>query len=254
MDNYNQKLNICVEAEALKDSTEWRTTSREFLRLQEEWKKIGPVPNKLSEKIWKRFRAACDHYFKSKDAYFSDISAAEPENLKAKEDLIEELKNFTFSNMRTENLDQLKDFQRRWLAIGFVPFKDKERLQTAYRQILNEKMKQLNIYSFEINEGRPHRDGNFGRRNDTAGETGLRKEIIFLQNKVTTMQDEIHLWENNIGFLSNSKNADILKQEFEKKIQKAKNDLEYNVAKLKFLRQELDKQDTGKREDRREKR
>jgi hypothetical protein len=254
MDNYNQKLNLCVEAEALKDSTEWKSASREFLRLQEEWRKIGPVPNKLSDKIWKRFRSACDHFFTTKEAYFSGISAAEPENLKAKEELIKELKNCDFSGLRTDNLDKLKEFQRRWLSIGFVPFKEKERLQTEYRQILNEQMKQLNISSFEMNEGRSYRDSYSnaptGRRSD-GNETGLRKEIIYLQNKVSTMQDEINLWENNIGFLSNSKNADILKQEFEKKIQKAKNDLELNVARLRLLRQELDKEEGGKREERR---
>jgi hypothetical protein len=251
MDNYNQKLNLCVEAEALKDSTEWRNTSKEFLRLQEEWRKIGPVPNKLSDKIWKRFRSACDHFFTTKEAYFSSISAAEPENLKAKQDIIEEIKNCDFSGLRTENLDKLKEFQRRWLAVGFVPFKEKERLQTEYRQILNEKLKQLNISSFEMNEGRSYRDNYSnapaGRRND-GNETGLRKEIIYLQNKVASMQDEINLWENNIGFLSSSKNADILKQEFEKKIQKAKNDLELNVAKLRYLRQELEKGEGEKTE------
>jgi len=250
MDNYNQKLNLCVEAEALKDSTDWKNTSREFLRLQEEWKKIGPVPNKLMDKIWKRFRAACDHFFSSKSSYFSNISAAEPENLKAKEDIIEELKNCDFSGLRTENLDKLKDFQRRWLAVGFVPFKEKERLQTEYRQILNEKLRQLNISSFEMNEGRPYRDNypNAPHRNDS-NETGMRKEIIYLQNKIATMQDEINLWENNIGFLASSKNADILKQEFEKKIQKAKNDLEFNVAKLRHLRKELEKEEGTPKED-----
>jgi hypothetical protein len=250
MDNYNQKLNLCVEAEALKDSTEWKSAHREFLRLQEEWRKIGPVPNKLSDKIWKRFRAACDHFFTTKEAYFSGISAAEPENLKAKQDLIEELKNFDFSGLRVDNLEKLKEFQRRWLAIGFVPFKEKERLQTEYRQILNERLKQLNISSYEMNEGRSYRDSYpaaSGRRND-GNETGLRKEIIYLQNKISAMQDEINLWENNIGFLSSSKNADILKQEFEKKIQKAKNDLELNVAKMRYLRQELEKQDSEKAE------
>jgi len=245
MDNYNKKLNICVEAEALKDNTDWKITSKEFVRMQEEWKSIGPVPAKLSDKIWKRFRAACDHFFTAKESFFSNVSAAEPENLKAKKAIIEELKNCEFTGMRTENLDILKNFQNRWLAIGFVPFKEKERLQTEYRQILNEKMKQLNITFYEMNEGRPFRgedNQNQQGRRTGGNETALRKEIIYLQNKVSTMQDEINLWENNIGFLSSSKNADILKQEFEKKIQKAKNDLELNVAKLKYLRQELDKQ------------
>lgn len=244
VDNYNQKLNLCVEAEALQDSTDWKNTTREFIRLQNEWKAIGPVSTKSSEKIWKRFRTACDHFFNNKETHFNSRSAAEPENLKAKEALIEELRDYAFTQSKAENLDKLKEFQRRWLEIGFVPIKEKERLQSEYRKVLNEKMEKLNISSFEVSgagEFRYYRGGS--QENRSGDDVGLRKEITFLQNKIQTMQDEINLWENNLGFLASSKNADILKQEFEKKIQREKNELEINVAKLRFLRQELSKEE-----------
>lgn len=248
MDNYNKKLNLCVEAEALQDSVDWKNTTREYIRLQDEWKKIGPVSTKASDKIWKRFRAACDHFFNSKDAHFSSRSAAEPENLKAKEELIEELKNYEFTESKAENLDKLKEFQRRWMAIGFVPIKEKERLQTEYRKILNERMKQLNISAFEVSSNNDFRYyKNNGQEGGNFDDKGLRKEISFLQNKITAMQDEINLWENNLGFLASSKNADILKQEFEKKIQREKNELELNIAKLRYLRQELTKEEPERR-------
>jgi hypothetical protein len=242
---------LCIEAEALQDSTEWKNITKEFIRLQEEWKKIGPVPLKLTEKIWKRFRTACDHYFNSKETYFAAITASEPENLKLKEQLIEELKNYSFSTEKTENLDKLKDFQRQWMEIGHVPVKEKERIQTAYRQALNEKMKQLNIASYEFSSNETHsyykNSGAFSlQRSNDHSETGIKKEIGFLQGKIVAMQDEINLWENNIGFLARSKNADILKQEFEKKIQKSKNALELHIARLRFLREELAKESEKK--------
>ncbi|MDR0364046.1 MAG: DUF349 domain-containing protein [Bacteroidales bacterium] len=249
MDNYNKKLNLCLEAEALQGSTDWKNTPREFIRLQKEWKSIGAVPTKLSDTIWNRFRAACNHFFNNKKEHFNSRSAVEPENLKAKKALIEELKDYAFTQSKAENLDKLKEFQRRWLEIGFVPIKEKERLQTEYRKVLSEKMKKLNISSFEVSSGGEFRyyRGAGGQESGSADERGLRKEISFLQNKINAMQDEINLWENNLGFLASSKNADILKQEFEKKIQREKNELELNIAKLRFLRQELTKEDDEKK-------
>ena len=77
LNNYNIKLNICAQAEAIKNSTDWRNTTQELINLQKEWKKIGPVPRKYSDKIWKRFRSACDEFFKSKSEFFANIGQHE---------------------------------------------------------------------------------------------------------------------------------------------------------------------------------
>ncbi|MDD4848383.1 MAG: DUF349 domain-containing protein [Bacteroidales bacterium] len=244
--NYNLKVNLCLEAEALQDSTNWGKTTQDLIRLQNEWKQIGPVPGKHSEKIWKRFRSACDTFFNKKDQFFSTRTDTEQANLKAKQDLIEEIKSYATDD-KSEALNKLKEFQRRWVEIGFVPFKEKDKLQTAYRTALNEQMEKLNISSVEVS-AMEYKNRIEGLSGLPDGDKTIRKEIMFLQSKIAQMQDDINLLENNIGFLANSKNADILKKEFEKKIEKAKSELTLNTTKLQYLRRELLKdQDNNKK-------
>ena len=92
-----KKLNLCLQAEAIKNSQDWRRTTEELIRLQQEWKKIGPVPKKYSDKIWKRFRSACDEFFNSKSSYFTNIDSIEEENLKLKQELIKQVKGLSSS-------------------------------------------------------------------------------------------------------------------------------------------------------------
>jgi len=129
LENYNLKLDLCAQAEALKDSDEWRKATDQFKMLQEEWKKIGPVPRKNSEKVWKRFRSACDTFFSRKSEFFNSIRDVESDNLKLKKDLITMIQDFTISKEKQTNLDALKTFQRQWMEIGHVPMKVKDQLQ-----------------------------------------------------------------------------------------------------------------------------
>ena len=117
-----------MQAEALKANTDWKKTSNELIRLQGEWKKIGPVPKKHSDKIWKRFRAACDEFFHAKSSYFNNLQAHEEENLNKKNDLMKRLKEFQFGEDKNANLEVLKNFQREWTDIGHIPIKEKDRL------------------------------------------------------------------------------------------------------------------------------
>ncbi|TSA26611.1 MAG: DUF349 domain-containing protein, partial [Bacteroidetes bacterium] len=108
MHNYNLKVDLCVQAEAIKTSIDWKKTTNDLIRLQGEWKRIGPVPRKHSDKIWKRFRAACDQFFEAKTDYFANIHSHEDENLKSKEALLENLKNHQFGEDKSQNLEELK--------------------------------------------------------------------------------------------------------------------------------------------------
>lgn len=144
-ENYNQKLNLCMQAEALRESQDWKHTTEELISLQQQWKKIGPVPKKFSDKIWKRFRAACDDFFTRKTEYFSNIGEKQEENLQKKKELIEKVKSHAFSNDNNENLTILKDFQRQWMEIGHVPLKEKEKLQNEFKKVVNELYENLNI-------------------------------------------------------------------------------------------------------------
>jgi len=237
--NYNLKLNLCAQAEALKTSTDWRKTTQDLINLQKEWKNIGPVPKRHSDKIWKRFRAACDEFFNSKAEFFSNIKEHEADNLKKKEELIRLVENHTYDTDRNKNLEVLKDFQRQWMDIGHVPFKDKDRVQVAFRNAINEQLDKLNINKAAM------RTVNYKDRIENLKDKPNANRIInnernFLIGKRKQLEDDIKLWENNMGFLASSKKADLLKEEFEKKIEKVKAEIEILTEKIKFLERETD--------------
>jgi len=234
INNYNLKIDLCAQAEAIKTSTDWKKTKNDLINLQKEWKKIGPVPRKYSDKLWKRFRAACDEFFNNMNNYYKNIHSHEIENLNAKKELIKKIKDFKFSDDKNKNLDILKEFQRNWIEIGFVPIAEKEKLQLEFRQVINSKLDELNISHAEID------DLKFKSKYDSIKESPnanklLYKEKVYISNKIKKITDDINLWENNIGFLANSKNAEILKSEFEKKINKAKKEVEVLNKKIKYL-------------------
>lgn len=233
--NYNLKLELCVQAEALKTNTDWKKTTNELIRLQGEWRKIGPVPKKYSDKVWKRFRAACDDFFNAKSSYFTNIQSHEEENLKKKTELLTRITEYQFGANKTENLEVLKNFQREWTEIGHVPMKEKERLQNDFRAIVNERLDQLKISEVEMSTA-TFQNRMETLKNDPQQRRILIRERELLTGKINKLRDDINLWENNIGFLAESKNAAILKAEFEKKINRAKSELKVMEAKLKILR------------------
>ena len=234
MQNYNQKLNLAIQAEDISARTDWKNATEDILNLQQEWKNIGTVPRKYSEQVWKRFRAACDKFFAAKAEYFSNIKEIEAENLRKKEELIEKIMNHEFGDDRNANLDIIKDYQRQWTEIGFVPKKDKDRVYTAYREALDKRFAELKLSSDDV------RRSSFKNRidnimNDPNANRLLDKEKKFLTTKLQQLKDDINLWENNLGFFANSKNADLLKQEFSKKVENAKKEVKELEYKIKMM-------------------
>lgn len=235
VENYNRKLDLCVQAEALKDSTEWRKTTDQLKALQEEWKKIGPVPRKNSDKIWKRFRGACDEFFKSKSAHFSGVRGREDENLVKKRELIEEIKAFEVKSDRSANLESLKALQRKWMEIGHVPMKVKDQLYTEYRAAIDKLFEKMKLTEQEMTAAN-YKNVVEHLREEPDGGDRLRRERINMNNKISKLREEILLLENNIGFFANSKQADIMKAEYEKKIAKAKSEVTMLETKLRMLK------------------
>lgn len=238
--NYNLKLDLCLQAEALMNSSDWKSATRDLIALQKEWKQIGPVPRKHSDKIWKRFRTACDHFFKAKEEFFSTIHDREGENLKLKEELIRQVEEHPYTDNKNENLRVIKDFQRKWVEIGYVPIKEKDRLQNEFRKAVDKQLDKLNISALEMN-ALNYKARFENTREMPEGSKTIMREISFLQGKVSKMTEDVNLWENNLGFLANSKNADILRVEFERKIEKTRQEIKLMEAKIKFLRDELNK-------------
>ncbi len=235
LNNYNLKVELCLQAESHKLSTDWKNSSRELIKLQDEWKKIGPVPRKHSEKIWKRFRSACDEFFNNKNEHFKGLQASEGGNLQIKLDIISKLTDFEYSDNRQESLNKVKELQRQWMDTGHVPIKEKDRIQAEFKAAVNKIYDKLKVDSQEANQMNYRSRFENVKDQPDAGRI-INRERSGLQSKIDSLKEEILLWENNIGFFARSKQANLLKAEFEAKIDKAKEELASLEAKAKILR------------------
>lgn len=234
-ENYNRKMELCIEAEALAASEEWKKATDKIKKLQEDWKAIGPAPKRYSEKIWKRFRAACDTFFKNKSEHFSGIKGQESENLKLKQAIIERVKAFELKAERAENMEAIKAFQREWMSIGHVPMKVKDAVQDEFRKLVDGLFDKMRIAKNEIST-EEFRDMVQTMKEAPDARDKVRKERINLQGRIDKLVAEINTLENNIGYFSKSKQAGLLVAEYEKKINNLKNDLKVLEAKMKMLR------------------
>ena len=232
--NLNLKIDLCAKAESMKDSTDWKRTSQDLIRLQQEWKSIGPVSRRHSEKVWKRFRSACDEFFNSKSSFFKNIHVVEDENLKGKEKIVKEILAFKTDEDKKANLDALKSFQRQWMEFGHVPFKEKDRIQIEYRAAIDQLIDKMDINKLELTKS-GYKNKVEIMKADSDGEWRLSKERNNITSKIKAISDDINLWENNITFFASSKQSNLLKQEFEKKIDRAKNEVKAFEEKLKIL-------------------
>ncbi len=235
--NLSLKEALCEQAEALKDSTEWKKTTDKLIALQKQWKEIGPVPRKQSDALWKRFREACDAFFNNKGSHFSGVDQQYGDNLQKKEAVIADISNFVPSSNPEENLVALQAFQRRWAEIGFVPIKEKERIQNAYRAAIDKQFQALRISDADkkLIRFRNRIEEIQGGNSNNKGDRVLRSEREKLLQKIRTIESDIALWENNIGFFAKSKNADALIADVKHKIEKAKEEMAVLEEKIKLI-------------------
>lgn len=229
-DNYNKKISICEMAEAIAKRTDFDIATREILELQKQWKTIGFVRKSLSDKIWLRFRAACDEFFKQKSENYLRTHKEVEENIQKRISLIDELKSYNFTDDKVQNVTVLKEFQKRWFDIGFTPKRERSELQQKWDEIITENKEKLQITATEIAQ----RGAKFLENVAQMGQNS--KKII--NNRILNLEKQIDSLENNIGFLSGSKNADILKQEFEKKIDRLKEEKTNLMQALKECMEE----------------
>ena len=211
--NLEKKIALCEAAEALMTSTEWKKATDQFIALQKQWKEIGAVPRKKSEQLWKRFRAACDQFFAERDKH------AKPENdyygnLKAKLALIEEIKAYEMKGDEND-LQAMQEFQKRWQEIGFVPFKEKDKVAKAYKEAMEK-----------FASARASRRGRGGRQ--------LSQKEVLIQ-KYHQLEQDIVTYENNIGFFSMSKTSEPLIKQMQERIAQAKEELKALAEQIRQL-------------------
>lgn len=232
-ENLAHKEELCEKAEALSSSEDWKGTTEKLIELQKEWKEIGPVARKQAELVWKRFRSACDIFFENKARYFGEQDAKYEENLAAKSALIEELRAYKVSDSKDDNIAAMKSFLARWNDIGFVPFKEKERIQKEWNEAMESHF--ADIRSLE-NEKKFSKFRRMVTEFRTSGkDRALRSEREKLLQKYRKIEQEIDTLENNIGFFAKSKNADTLVAEVRKKIEQQKEELLRIEEKIKII-------------------
>lgn len=234
--NLQKKRALVEQAEALKDSTEWKQTSDALIELQKQWKSIGAVPRKVSDELWKRFVGACDHFFEAKNQANAGQREEQQENMEKKNAVIEQLKQLA-ENAAEATAQKVRDLQAQWNAIGFVPIREKDNLYKQYREVVDSLYKQLNLNHAE------QRLNSFKtslRVTAENGATTLQRERDRLVRAYEIMKGELQTYENNIGFLSaSSKKGNSLVQEIQKKVDKLKGELNLLVEKIKAVETEM---------------
>lgn len=237
--NLELKMALCEKAEALKDSTDWKETTDLLVQLQKEWKTIGSVPKKHSDAVWKRFSSACDHFFETKNASTANQRTTEHANLDRKKEIIEEIKAIDPAMAPKEAVALLRQLISKWNSVGFVPFKEKDKIHKELNAAVDEQYARLNVsdsnrrfYSYKNENG------------DNQGKGGGHKvyrERDKLMHQYEVMKSDLQTCENNIGFFTGkNKSGNSLIKELENKIVKLKADIEEIVKKIETIDQTMD--------------
>lgn len=233
--NLEKKIQLCEKAEALKDSTQWKATADKLIELQKEWKKIGAVSKKHSDAVWTRFQQACDYFFEQKKKDLSETRSIEQANLKAKRALTEELKALPEEMPKDEVVAAIKDAQARWVQIGHVPFREKDKVYEEFRSVINELYRSRDLR--ETRSGMARFESNIAEITD---ESKLNRERERLARVLEQKRADLVTYQNNLGFLSvKSASGNSMLRDIERKTQRIKDDIAELEQKIKLIDQKL---------------
>ncbi len=232
--NLEKKIALCEQAEALKDSTDWKATADKLAALQKEWRSIGAVPKKQSEAVWKRFMTACDAFFSNRNNATSSQRSEEHKNLTAKKDIVASLKSLSdqleqgVQDMGEDFSDKLRGLVADWNSIGHVPFRDKDKLYKQYRSLVDNLFDKLHVSESA------RRVSSFRKRVSESGNIDRERERLL--QTYERVKNELKTYENNLGFLSaSSKSGNSLLAEVQRKMEKLRADADEILEKIKSL-------------------
>lgn len=219
--NLEKKIALCEQAEALKDSTDWKATADKLTELQRRWKTIGSVPKKRSDEVWKRFQEACDFFFEQKKRDLSQSRKSEQENLRAKRALTASLKEIAADAPRQEVVAAIKDAQARWNEIGHVPFREKDKVYEEFRAVINELYKVHDLKDTRANFARFENS-----INEMSDRGKLSRERERLARVLETKRSELTTYQNNLGFFNfKSTSGSSMLRDIERKTQRIRDDI-----------------------------
>lgn len=237
--NLEKKKALCEKAEALKESTEWKSTTDTLIAIQKEWKTIGPVAKKYSDAVWKRFISACDYFFEQKAKQTSSQRQVELENLNQKKEIIAKL-NAIDENMETaEATARVRELMAEWNKIGFVPFKEKDKIYKEYQSVLDKHFTWLNMQE-NRNRLMSYTSTMQQLASSDQAQNKLYREREKLVHNYERLKAELHTYENNMGFLNiSSKSGNSMLKEMERKMQQLKDQMQLIIQKIELIDENL---------------
>ncbi|MEX2593458.1 MAG: DUF349 domain-containing protein [Anditalea sp.] len=232
--NKEKAESLITEAEAEMNSLDWQNSANVLIKLQQEWKKLGPTPEKVRDELYKRFKKACDTFFENRRQANKEASKEFDENLAMKEAICEKiLGESKGAELASQQLEELIE---EYNKIGFVPRKNIKEIAAKFNQAVETYVEKLGVggedqedFLFRLNLNKIQADPN-GTRVLNKKEHGIRKQISDLENNIT-------LWKNNLEFFASSRTADKLKDQFDEKIEKAEKEVEKLRKKLSIIRE-----------------
>ena len=233
--NQKKAEELIAKAQELQENTNWQTTANQFVKLQQDWKKLGPTPEKQRDALYKKFKEACDTFFENRRNSSKDSNTEFELNLAKKLAIIDQI-NALKSVETGLDENQLSDLVAEFNALGFVPRKNIKEVQAKFKEAvdvcldaLGEKGANKEDFLFRLNLNRIQSDPNSVKTLNKK-EHGIRKQITDLENSIT-------LWRNNLDFFAASKTADKLREQFDVKIQKAEEEIDKLKKKLTILKE-----------------
>ena len=233
--NTEKKKALVEKAQQLSESTDWKSTADKLIALQKEWKTIGMVPRKLGDKLWNDFIAACNHFFEARSAAHADTRGEERENLSKKKAVIAKLKEM-LGKAQDNAAETIKQLIEEYNAIGHVPFNEKDKLYTQFRETVDKLYKELNISaaSQKLDDFKSSLK-NLAKK----GVDVVDNERGKLMRRYEALKSEIQTYENNLGFLTaKSKKGNSLVDEMNRKVEKLKDDMQLVRQKIKAIDQQ----------------
>jgi len=233
--NQKKAEELIAKAQELQENTNWQTTANQFVKLQQDWKKLGPTPEKQRDALYKKFKEACDTFFENRRKSSKESNTEFELNLTKKLAIIDQIHTLKSVDAGLDE-NQLSDLVNEFNALGFVPRKNIKEVQAKFKEAvdacldaLGEKGANKEDFLFRLNLNRLHSDPNSVKTLNKK-EHGIRKQITDLENSIT-------LWRNNLDFFAASKTADKLREQFDVKIQKAEEEIDKLKKKLTILKE-----------------
>lgn len=232
--NLEKKRELIKIAEDNKDSEDFEATTPLMKKIQSDWKSIGHVPRKDSDKIWKQFKQACNHYFDRLHAQKNKSSKEELANFENKQKMLEKLQSFELSGDHKKDVEAIKEHISEWKNIGRIPY-NKRSIEQKFNKILDGLFSKLNLGKKEAELIKF--DNKLNTLVNREDERKLQNEHFFISKKIDETKDEIRQLENNLGFFHHVDKDNPLVKEVHKNIARHKEQLEVWKAKLSKIKQ-----------------